>query len=171
MTTNDVWGIQAALDNRLKPSDPRLQAGANTSPSPSAGLNPLPYTATQSSTYKGVPAATYANLTDGAFNTGTGTGNDTIAWVKADLGAIKTISEIWIGGGTLNGWGIISPYINAASLEVSRDNTSWAIAILILSQITDKASTKFAFGGLIARYIRVRRNSNYIGLGELKIFG
>ena len=165
-TLAQISGLQAALDGKA--------AIDHTHPGlPSSGASPVPlsYTVSQSSTYQTTPLGTYANLTDGAFNTGAGTSNDPIAWIKADLGSVKAISEIWLGGGNLPGWGAIAPYLNVATLEVSKDNTSWAIAILSLAQITDTTITKFAFGGLAARYVRVRRNSNYLGVGEFRILG
>jgi Phage tail repeat like/F5/8 type C domain len=165
-TIAQVSGLQAALDG--KAAIDHTHPGLTSS---SASPVQLPYTVTQSSTYQTTPLGTYANLTDGAFNTGAGTGNDAIAWIKADLGSVKAISEIWLGGGNIPGWGSIAPYLNVATLEVSRDNTSWAIVILSLAQITDTTITKFAFGGLAARYVRVRRSSNYLGVGELRILG
>ena len=171
-TIAQVSGLQAALDAKaaIDHTHPGLSSSSSSSSSSSNPV-PLPYTVSQSSTYQTTPLGTYANLTDGAFNTGAGTGNDAIAWIKADLGSIKAISEIWLGGGNIPGWGSIAPYLNVATLEVSRDNTSWAIVIPSISQVTDTTITKFAFGGLAARYVRVRRSSNYIGVGELRILG
>jgi F5/8 type C domain/Phage tail repeat like len=132
----------------------------------------LTYTASQSSPYGSTPAGTYATLTDGNFTTGTGTNSDATAWIKADLGAVKAVSQVWIGGGNIpGGWGTAAGYLNGASLEVSIDDANWAIAVVSLAQITDAAVTKFAFGGLLARYVRIRKSSSYIGAGEFRIFG
>ena len=164
-TIAQVTGLQAALDDK---------AAAGHSHIGLANLNPqeLPYAASQSSTYGSTPAGTYASFTDGSFTTGTGTNSNPSAWIKADLGAIKAISAIWIGGGSIpNGWGTAAGYLNGASLEVSLDGTNWAIALQSLDQITDTAVTRFGFGGLLARYVRIRRNNNFIGAGEFRIFG
>jgi Phage tail repeat like len=163
-TIAQVTGLQTALDGKAASS--HTHAGLpNLSPAE------LTYTASQSSTYGTTPAGTYASLTDGSFTTGTGTSSEATAWIKADLGSVKAISQIWLGGGTIpGGWGNAAGYLNAATLEVSFDDSNWAIALLSLAQISDTAVTKFAFGGLLARYVRIKR-SGYIGAGEFRIFG
>ena len=139
---------------------------------PNLSPQPLSYTASQSSTYGTTPVGTYANLTDGNLSTGTGTSNDTTAWIQADLGEIKSVSQVWIAGGAIPGsWGSGATYLNGATLEVSLDGSNWLRAIPILAGITDYEVTKFAFGGLVAHYVRISKSSNFIGASEFRIFG
>ena len=178
-TIDDVYGLRQALNN-WDESINDLQAQLNQkapidhthSGLPNFNPQQLSYTASQSSTYGTTPVGTYTNLTDGNLSTGTGTGNDTIAWIQADLGAIKSVSQVWIAGGAIpGGWGQSAGYLDGAALEISLDGSTWLLAIPSLAQMTDTAVAKFAFGGLAARYVRIRKSSNYIGASEFRIFG
>ena len=161
----DVGGLQTALDNK---------AAANHTHSGLPSLNPQPlvYTFTQSTVYQSNASyqGSYNNLNDGSYTTGAGTGSGSFEWLKADLGSVKSIARIAIGSGNPSGWGSTASYLNAATLEVSTDNSSWALLMPTISQIADNATTLFAFGAVACQYIRIRK-SGFIGCTELKVYG
>lgn len=164
-TIADVQGLQTALDG--KAATTHTHTGMIPT-SPQA----LPYTFSQSSVYGGNSTyqGSYTKLTDGSLSSGAGTNSDSTAFLKADLGSIKVISRIAIGGGPLTNWGNTASYLNGAILEVSIDDTNWDMLIPSLSLISDTAVVYFAVLAA-ARYVRIRRNGNFIGIMEFAIYG
>lgn len=100
---------------------------------PQSQVQQLVYTVTQSSIIGSVPAGTYQNLTDGDVGqTGTGTGQDNQAWIKADLGAVKTVRLVAFRGGIVTGWGTNTKYnLEGKYLQSSVDGNSFTYQLVI----------------------------------------
>lgn len=130
---------------------------------------PLAYTVSQSSVYGGVTSASYTNLTDSNSSTGTGTNNDSLSWVQADLGSVALVSSVSVAGGSLGGWGGVAAYLNGGLIQVSSDASTWVTVVSSISGVSDTgALTLFSFSTVSARYVRVAR-VGYLSLTELSI--
>jgi hypothetical protein len=132
-------------------------------------------TYSQSSVYPGNQAASAAgmqNLTgDETTQTGTNnTHNGTVDgnWVQMDLGSKRIVNNVIVGTDYANtlagGWG--TTYTSGAELIYSEDGVNWWLAIAgTIGSFT--AGIKIITGlNIAARYIRVRRTSDYVALTE-----
>ena len=128
----------------------------------------------QSSVYAGL-AATTTNMRDA--NSGTGAGTDASpgapSSIEADLGVMRSIDRVVLGGGSLPGWGPVAMYLNGNKLQYKSGST-W-IDILTVSGVTDTTPTEkeFTFTPVIARYLRIATPTNnaYMAASEFRIYG
>lgn len=121
----------------------------------------------QSSVYIDNTAANATNMQDGTLTgTATGTNNQTLAWIKMDLGASYEVGKIVIGTATTvlpGGW--TKAYTEDNDIEYSTNGTTWT-----------NGGTTGTFGAegiyeltvsFTARYIRITRVNDYLALCEL----
>jgi hypothetical protein len=130
----------------------------------------LPYTFSQSSA---LITGSYADLTDGSTATGAGTTNEgsSIAWLKADLGAVQFIEHIRVQGGSLPGWTSTSADWTNVVVEVSADNSNWMLMIPSgVCTTSDSEMSRYFMGYVKARYVRFKR-AGFLALAELRIWG
>lgn len=127
------------------------------------------YTASQSTTYS-TCTGTYANLTDGNFNTGPGTNSSATEWIKAAFACPKTVTAVSVAGGNINvtcSWGGVATYLNTAVIQSSTDDAIWTDRATI-SGVTDaNGINTFSVGCVTAQYWRIKRTTaNYLATTE-----
>lgn len=130
----------------------------------------LTYTVSQSSIWPGTSALTPAVLTDGSQTTGGGTNTSGANWIKADLGAAKTIERLIVAGGNVPVYGSVLSALNGRIVQVSLDDLVW----LPLFTVTDASTTvltTFPVPTVKARYLRLFISAGGVGTTELRIFG
>jgi YD repeat-containing protein len=165
-------------------SDGHASASANIKVTVSAVSNPgggdseiIPTAFTASSSYSsfGYTGLTTANgMRDGQFlanNTIHGTNSEADAWIKADLGAVKTVTSIKVApanAAAAGSWG--ASYLSGATVQYSTDNASWTTSTTISGAVEGAYST-VNMGGVSARYVRVRKLNDYVGVGDFMVFG
>jgi YD repeat-containing protein len=121
--------------------------------------------------YSGLTATN--GMRDGVFNTTSsmyGTINGTDTYIRADLGSAQNIDHIRIASAPTSapgGWG--ATYTNGAHIEYSTDGTTWTSAGTV-SGVVDGSYSDFSLGGVSARYVRLRKDTGYLGLGDFKVY-
>ena len=125
-----------------------------------------PYTGHSVSGGAGMRDSTFAgNASVWASEDGAGVDN----WIRVDLGSAKMIDKIQIGpiNNAFDGWGVI--YISGAKIQsASSVGGPWTDRALA-SGHTEGAIRNYSMG-VSARYWRVMKNDDYLGLGEFRIF-
>lgn len=96
---------------------------------------------------------------------------DADAWIKADLGSVKAVTNIKLlpaspasGNGPGGEW-----YVNGADVQYSTNNVNWTTAATV-SGATDSAYVTVELGNISARYIRLRRSSFTLALGDFRVY-
>lgn len=119
--------------------------------------------------------------TEANMNTGTidntsrrsyGSGSSSIAWLKADLGSVKPVNEILVGGAPSACWGGAAIYWNSGKIavQVSVDGTSWtSVALGSHISYSDSELTPIYFQNTNARYIRLYIENGWLATGQFRI--
>lgn len=114
--------------------------------------------------------ATAANMRDGNFTTGGATHANGNPWIKADLGAARTVNKIRLAGGNMSGWGAVSAYLNGRNLQYSTNDSDWTTFVSV-SGASDSAPyfVDISVPDITARYWRLSLN-NYIATTEFRFW-
>ena len=136
----------------------------------------LPTAFTQSHVYDVNLKPTLTNMRDGDRTTGAGVGNGaSMAWIRADLGELKSVSRIDVQGGDLASWGPVGSYLNVVTLQCSDDDSTWTTVTANTawpSDITDDAyqgPVRVLFAPRVARYWRMTRQ-NWLSTTRFQFF-
>ena len=128
-----------------------------------------------SSNYGGYSGLTnYGAMRDANFLLGTsihGTNYEVDAWIQVDLGASTAVSRVDVAPadpGAPGGWGAL--YLNGAHVEYSTNGSTWTSAGTV-SGAVDGSYFSVSLGGATARYVRLRMDYFYLGIGDFRIFG
>lgn len=139
---------------------------------PVASTEHLPTGFTQSSTYPGVTSANTTRMRDSNHATGTGTNIDSPSFVRADLGAVKSVAAVVVAGGDVSGWGTVAEYLNGAELQYqSGSDWLWAATITGVTDTGPAVEQAFAFPSINARYWRLARDGGYVAVTEFRLYG
>lgn len=139
---------------------------------PAAATEHLPTGFTQSSTYSGVTSANTTRMRDSNHVTGTGTNIDSPAFVRADLGAVKSVAAVVVAGGDVSGWGAVAEYLNGAEIQYqSGSDWIWAATITGVTDTGPAVERAFAFPPIDARYWRLAREGGYVAVTEFRLYG
>ncbi len=148
-------------------------SGSNSPPT----ISELTYTASQSSNYNDASAlaGTYSTLTDGNATTGAATKSASSTgqrqWIKADLGSVKWVQGCAFSGGTLgNGFGGVSTYLNAATIQISTDDSTWLNCGTVTNAVNSFSLQWFSVGTW-TRYIRLLDAGSFLATTEFRISG
>ncbi|KAM3102103.1 discoidin domain-containing protein [Phormidesmis sp. 146-20] len=157
--------------------DPAINAGIQQilqilNPPPVAALSPISntFTVTQSNVYQSL-TGTYANFNDGNGGTGGATGSSSFEWIQATFATAVRVSGIRVGGGTLPGWGIVSPYLNGKQIQASADGSSWSVLATVV-RVEDSGPNQFpifSFTPTTARFFRLAGTS-WLATTEFRFF-
>ncbi|HWU80436.1 MAG TPA: discoidin domain-containing protein, partial [Caulobacter sp.] len=138
------------------------------------------YTASSKYSDGGWSAQPYTGLTatngmrDGnflAYASIHGTLDNSPAWIRADLGATKTIDHVDVAAiaqAMVDGW--TPAEINGAVVQYSTNGTAWTNGPTI-SGVVYGSYKSVSLGSVSARYVRLYRASGYIGVGDFRIYG
>jgi YD repeat-containing protein len=113
-----------------------------------------------------------SGMRDGVFGSISsmhGTNSQTNAFIRADLGSVQNVGYIRIASAPTSapgGWG--ATYTNGAAIEYSSDGTNWTGAGTVTGVVDGSYST-FNINAN-ARYVRLRRASGYVGLGDFRVY-
>lgn len=99
-----------------------------------------------------------ANINDGSYSTGAQTTSTVNAWIRVDMGVVKTISYVDIAALSS------TSYLNARALQVSTDNINWSTVVSSISGTTTTSLKRLSFTPISARYIRVYNPSATAGI-------
>lgn len=143
---------------------------ANSQPS----IGELVYTASQSTRWSNSNTwlGTYANLTDGSTTTGASTNNEggNRAWIKADLGSLRTVVRARFAGGEISGLTGVGNSFSGAALEASTNDLDWT-PLFTFGALTEGTRThEFPLSQIQARYFRIARGA-LIAATEFRLFG
>lgn len=139
---------------------------------PVAATEHLPTAFTQSSTYAGVTSANTTRMRDDNHTTGTGTNIDSPSFIRADLGSVKSVSAVVVGGGDVSGWGAVAEYLNGAEIQYqSGSDWIWAATITGVTDTGPNQKRAFAFPSINARYWRLARDGGYVAVTEFRLYG
>lgn len=149
----------------------------------------LPFTAVSQNGNAFGFTATVANLSDNIRDSSdNGLSTNTQPWIKADLGAVKTVVSVNLTGADLGaGWGemgtfLVGPTNTGAAIETSTDDVNWTQHYR-LDSVTDvtwvAGANKYlgysrVVGPINARYVRIYHPSgsvNRLPLGWLRVYG
>jgi YD repeat-containing protein len=149
-------------------------AGNRTRVSNGAEFAEITPTAWSASSNAGTTGLTATNgMKDGAFEalaTIHATQSTAGAWIKADLGATKTVNHIDVAPALSSAVGASPEDLNDTVVEYSVDDSKWATAATI-NGVTPGATRTVALGGISARYIRIRRAvTGQVALGDMRLF-
>ena len=112
-------------------------------------------------------------LRDGEFNALASivtTNTETNAWIKADLGSVKTVNHIDVAAALASAVGAGPEDVNDTALEYSTDGTKWSFAATVNS-VSPGTTRTVALGGISLRYLRIRRLvSGQVALGDLRLY-
>lgn len=100
-----------------------------------------------------------------------GTNYEVDAWIQADLGSNQAVSRIDVAPADQSapgGWG--APYLNGARVEYSTNGSSWT-TVATISGAVDGSYSSISLGGATVRYIRIRMDYFYLGMGDFRVFG
>ena len=135
----------------------------------------ITYTTSDSAPSGGCTAPTEYTMNDGVVSSKTtwGSETDVTPWIKADLGSVKTIDTVWLGGeGPNSCWGDAQSYWLASNLvQVSSDNSTWT-TVLTGSDIaySNTEIKPFSFTSTTARYVRIYNPGNiWMAVGQFRI--
>lgn len=134
----------------------------------------LTYTMSQSSLLGGMTAASYANMTNDNYleTTATGTAYETNAFVRCDLGSVKTITSINIApahSGLTGGWD--ASYTSGSDVRYSNDAATWTTAFTtptMTAGVLDETAVNIQ-----ARYVEINAGASidYLALCEFQLIG
>jgi hypothetical protein len=134
----------------------------------------IPTAFSASSSYGSYSGLTTPNgMRDGQFlanSTIHGTNYEANAWIMADLGAAKTVGSIKIAPADAaadGSWGAY--YVNGAAIQYSTNGSNWT-TVTTVSGASDGAYTTVNMGGVTARYVRLYKSNEYVGLGDFRLF-
>lgn len=115
--------------------------------------------------------ANETNMRDGLTTTGAGTQNTASEWIRADLGGVRAVDRVILGGGNLASFGgPVAPWLNGALLQYSADGLVWQ-DLLTVSGITDAGGNReFYFNAVSARYWQIFR-PGYLATTNFQLFG
>lgn len=131
------------------------------------------FTASSNWTTSYTGLTTPGGMRDGNFNSSNsvhGTDPDALAFIQADLGSSMAIDRIEIASAdasTYGGWG--AQYTNGAVVERSTDGVNWTSAGTV-GGVVDGSYKSISMGGASTRYIRLRKTSAYLGMGDFRIY-
>ncbi len=116
---------------------------------------------------------TSGGMRDSIFDTMSsmhGTNRDVLAYIEADLGSLQVVDRIMIADAPTNAPGNWGPsYLNGAIVERSTDNINWTTVSTVAS-VVDGVYQSYSFGGVSVRYIRLRMNNNFLGMGDFRVY-
>ncbi|KAM3102898.1 discoidin domain-containing protein [Phormidesmis sp. 146-20] len=157
--------------------DPAISSGIQQilqilNPPAVSALSPISntFTVTQSNVYQSL-TGTYANFNDGNGGTGGATGSSSFEWIQATFATAVRVSGIRVGGGTLPGWGIVSPYLNGKQIQASADGSSWSVLATVV-RVEDSGPNQFpifSFTPTTARFFRLAGTS-WLATTEFRFF-
>lgn len=93
-------------------------------------------------------------------------------WIKADFGAaidLSSCSLTCIDSAHPDSWG--PTYLNGRTLAYSLDNVGWTTKTASITGSADGVAVVTNLSGINARYLRVSAASDYVALGEFRIWG
>lgn len=140
---------------------------------PVAATEHLPTAFTQSSTYAGVTSANTTRMRDDNHTTGTGTNIDSPSFIRADLGSVKSVSAVVVGGGDIAVWGAVAEYLNGAEIQYQIDSTwYWAATVGGVEDTGPNQKRAFSFPPVAARYWRLARSPGvFLAASEFRLYG
>ena len=94
---------------------------------------------------------------------------DSLAFVQADLGELKTIDHVDLAAPdrALDGGGVDA--LNGAQVQYSPDASTWTSGSTVAGAVAG-VYTSVALGGVQARYVRVVKSGAVLGLGDFRFF-
>jgi hypothetical protein len=148
-------------------------------------ISDLLYTVTQSSVFDApgtVCEGTWEKLNDDVLSSGAGTlktGSGIEQWIKVDLGSVRSVINIMVAGGILDGgFSTISGALQGAWVQLSNDDVNWNLVHIIpsvvntpLGNISGKPTPIVIPLGLACRYIRLLKTSGGVATSEFRVRG
>ena len=134
---------------------------------------PVSFTATSNYLNHSTGLTTANGMRDGdyaSYSSTHGTNSGTNQAVTADLGSAQSIGSVSLGdisSANPDGWG--TSYTNGAIIEGSLDNSAYTVLNAGISYTVDGTTVSYPVSGTY-RYIRIRKASSYLGLGEFRIY-
>jgi len=168
-TTSFGRGLLALADQAAAQAYIGAASGGGT---PTAAL--LTYTISQSSSWNNQATwqGTYTTFTDASYDTGGVTNNEgsARAWIRADLGSIRTLTAVAVAGGLMSGLTIPGTDLNTATLEVSRDAVQWTPLFTFMGVTNTSRLHEFVTPTIAVRYVQITR-AGLAGASQFRIFG
>ena len=91
------------------------------------------------------------------------------AWIMADLGAVKAVNHIDLAPALALPLGVGAEALNGAVIQYSSDGVLWREAAVV-SGVSVGATRTISLGGVELRYLRLKRSSGALALGDLRLF-